>query len=88
MQYVIDPQGDFVSFFGKNATAADMASSVRATVGEYEKHHPDYRKGAGIAREEALAQASEDCAYEKRRKSSWLGFLWKRRQLGMAPSHA
>eukprot|EP01024_Parvocaulis_polyphysoides_P053510 TRINITY_DN5336_c0_g1_i1.p1 TRINITY_DN5336_c0_g1~~TRINITY_DN5336_c0_g1_i1.p1 ORF type:complete len:116 (+),score=9.49 TRINITY_DN5336_c0_g1_i1:110-457(+) len=40
--YLLDPEGTFVTFFGKNFDAEMMANSVKRYVKRWRKNHPEY----------------------------------------------
>jgi hypothetical protein len=45
VQYLINPEGKFVTFYGKNFTAAQIAESLSGHIAKWKASHPDY-KGA------------------------------------------
>jgi len=45
--YLLDPNGDFVTFFGRNNTADDIADVVRRNVREWRRSNPGWRPGQG-----------------------------------------
>jgi protein SCO1 len=45
MQYLINPEGKFVTFYGKNFTAAQIADSLCEHIRKWKSAHADY-KGA------------------------------------------
>eukprot|EP01023_Acetabularia_acetabulum_P015344 TRINITY_DN17429_c0_g1_i1.p1 TRINITY_DN17429_c0_g1~~TRINITY_DN17429_c0_g1_i1.p1 ORF type:complete len:275 (-),score=45.74 TRINITY_DN17429_c0_g1_i1:163-987(-) len=40
--YLVDPEGDFVTFFGKNFEPEQIAKSVGRSIRKWKKKHPDY----------------------------------------------
>lgn len=45
IHYLIDPQGEFVTFFGKNNDAQQLATQVLQQLADYQKAHPEYQRG-------------------------------------------
>jgi len=41
--YLLDPEGNFVAFYGKNYNAEDMASSVAGHIDSWRRTHPDWK---------------------------------------------
>lgn len=42
MQYLLNPNGDFVTFYGKNFTADRMSKSIVDTVRNWARENPEY----------------------------------------------
>eukprot|EP00216_Chloropicon_sp_CCMP2111_P000568 CAMPEP_0198236806 /NCGR_PEP_ID=MMETSP1446-20131203/2693_1 /TAXON_ID=1461542 ORGANISM="Unidentified sp, Strain CCMP2111" /NCGR_SAMPLE_ID=MMETSP1446 /ASSEMBLY_ACC=CAM_ASM_001112 /LENGTH=202 /DNA_ID=CAMNT_0043918745 /DNA_START=222 /DNA_END=830 /DNA_ORIENTATION=- len=40
--YLLDPEGNFVKFFGKNSTANDMSMDISKFIREWKKSHSNY----------------------------------------------
>jgi protein SCO1 len=80
IQYLLDPQGDFVTFYAKNSSGEDIAASVRAAIQDYKKGHADYDPAFKVPRTDALAKRSAEAAVEatrvRRKNRGWLGWLW------------
>ncbi len=45
IHYLINPAGEFVTFFGKNTTAEQLAAQIVQHAAEWQKGHPEYAKG-------------------------------------------
>lgn len=43
--YLLDPDGKFVTFFGRNYNAEEMAANVAGQVQTWKKNHPDWMPG-------------------------------------------
>ena len=37
--YLINPEGEFVTFYGKNFTAEQLAASIAEHIGSWQKQH-------------------------------------------------
>lgn len=78
-QYLMDPAGDFVTFYAKNSSAEDMYASIKEIVEDYEKKHPDYdRKRRPVRTEELSAVAAQEAVRAtqlRRHRRGWLGWL-------------
>ncbi|KXZ42188.1 hypothetical protein GPECTOR_187g284 [Gonium pectorale] len=48
IHYLIDPAGDFVTFFGKNTDAQQLATQVLQHLESWQKEHPDYHRGKAL----------------------------------------
>jgi protein SCO1/2 len=44
IHYLIDPEGEFVTFYAKSYTAEQMADSIAEHVVKYKQEHPEYHK--------------------------------------------
>ena len=40
IMYLVDPAGEFVTFYGKNYSADELATSMRQHIREWERTHP------------------------------------------------
>jgi len=51
ISYMIDPNGNFLTFFGKNNTADDIADVIRKNIVAWRKANPNWRPGekGGVA---------------------------------------
>ena len=54
IMYLIDPAGDFVTFYGKNLSAPDIAKSIVQQVKAWQASHPEYKPSADIASSRAV----------------------------------
>ncbi len=43
--YLLDPEGRFVTFYGKNYSAEEMARSVLGYIRRWQQEHPEYKGG-------------------------------------------
>jgi protein SCO1/2 len=48
IHYLINPDGEFVTFFGKNTDADQLARQMLQHAEEWQKAHPDYHKGSRL----------------------------------------
>jgi len=46
IMYLVDPNGDFVTFFGKNFTEEQLGEKLGSIVADYAKANPDYSTAA------------------------------------------
>ena len=42
ISYLVDPEGNFIKFFGKNSTASDMAMEMKRFVDQWKNSHRNY----------------------------------------------
>ncbi|GIL93184.1 hypothetical protein Vretifemale_20581, partial [Volvox reticuliferus] len=49
IHYLINPEGEFVTFFGKNSDAQQLAKQITNHLADWQKDHPDYHRGKVIA---------------------------------------
>ncbi|KAG2487736.1 hypothetical protein HYH03_013734 [Edaphochlamys debaryana] len=45
IHYLVDPDGEFVTFFGKNTDAQQLALQVLDHMAEWQRNHPTYNQG-------------------------------------------
>lgn len=48
IMYLIDPEGKFVTFYGKNFTAEQLAESMEQHVKTWQTRHPDFKAVAAV----------------------------------------
>ncbi|KAG2454361.1 hypothetical protein HYH02_001385 [Chlamydomonas schloesseri] len=48
IHYLISPEGEFVTFFGKNADAPAIAKQISQHVADWQAEHPGYHKGRDL----------------------------------------
>ena len=48
IHYLINPAGDFVTFFSKSYTAESMARALVDSLAAWQKEHPDYARGRAL----------------------------------------
>ncbi|EFJ45772.1 hypothetical protein VOLCADRAFT_93834 [Volvox carteri f. nagariensis] len=49
IHYLIDPEGEFVTFFGKNSDAQQISKQVIQHLANWQKEHPGYHRGKVLA---------------------------------------
>eukprot|EP00798_Chlamydomonas_sp_ICE-L_P021020 gene21020-27885_t len=55
IHYLIDPTGEFVTFYAKSFTAEQMAESITSNMAEWKKEHPDsYHPGKEVKMAESI----------------------------------
>ena len=43
LQYLLDPDGNFVTFYGKSFTAEQIATSLQQHAVDWKQKHPEYK---------------------------------------------
>ncbi|PNH03651.1 Protein SCO1 1, mitochondrial [Tetrabaena socialis] len=61
IHYLINPAGDFVTFFGKSTDAQQLATQVLQHIADWQKEHPKYHPGA-VLKPPAAAPAAAAAA--------------------------
>lgn len=59
IMYLIDPAGEFVTFYGKNFDAHQLAASMAGHIETWEAEHPEYRAAAKAVSDARAAEAEQ-----------------------------
>lgn len=50
IHYLINPAGEFVTFYAKSFSAEQMAESIAGHLADWQQAHPEYHKGHTIVK--------------------------------------
>ncbi|KAL6758086.1 thioredoxin-like protein [Haematococcus lacustris] len=56
IHYLIDPHGEFVTFYAKNYTAEQMMASICEHIAAWQQKHPEYHAGKKLVAPTGIAQ--------------------------------